>query len=111
MSIDLSDGTLARVQLLFPGEHQATAIEMIRERCAGNLRIGCKATPESLERIRFAVLKVSCGVLEQLDGAIRLAGLDWRDLLMEAEFAEDPDGHREWWPSSSHASSLERSSR
>jgi hypothetical protein len=56
------------------------------------------ATPESLERIRFAALKQSGGTLDGLAAAIRLAKTDWRDLLVAAELADDVDAHLAWLP-------------
>jgi hypothetical protein len=42
-----------------------------------------------MERVRFAVLKLSGGDLEKLRKAIKLAQTDWRDLLMAAGFGHD----------------------
>jgi hypothetical protein len=52
----------------------------------------------SLERIRFAALKLSAGNLEALRSAVGLANRDWRDLLMAAGFGRDVDAHRSWHP-------------
>jgi hypothetical protein len=52
--------------------------------------------PEELERIRFAVLKLSKGDTCEPDRAIELANCDWRDLLMEAGFSRDLDAHTTW---------------
>lgn len=40
-----------------------------------------------LERIRFAVIKLSDGNKDNLKNAIELAKTDWRDVLCSAEFA------------------------
>jgi hypothetical protein len=55
-----------------------------------------------LERCRFAALKLSCGQLEKLRGAIELAAKDWRDLLMAAGFGRDLEAHLRWLPSENH---------
>jgi hypothetical protein len=55
-------------------------------------------TPESLERLRFAALRVSAGTLVGLREALALARTDWRDLLMSAGFGYDVDAHAAWQP-------------
>ena len=49
-----------------------------------------------LERIRFAVLKLSEGDLTNFERAIELANTDWRDLLVSARFANDINAHNTW---------------
>jgi len=51
-----------------------------------------------MERIRFAVLKLSEGNIEKLVQGIELAQTDWRDLLMMAGFGEDVEAHDKWKP-------------
>lgn len=46
----------------------------------------------------MAVLKLSAGDLDELDHAVALAKQDWRDLLVAAGFANDPEAHRTWQP-------------
>jgi hypothetical protein len=97
--INLSPLTRRHVEALFPPEDVAPAERLLAEECAEALpAIAKPATPDSLERIRFAALRVSGGSLPRLREAIALARLDWRDLLMEADFADDPDAHRSWRP-------------
>ncbi|MDP3939643.1 MAG: hypothetical protein Q8R92_16120 [Deltaproteobacteria bacterium] len=36
--------------------------------------------------------------LAKLVDAIALAQTDWRDVLVGADFAEDPLAHESWWP-------------
>lgn len=50
------------------------------------------------ERVRFAALKVSNGDLKKLAQAIELANQDYRDLLVEAGFANHHEEHQRWWP-------------
>ena len=49
-----------------------------------------------LERIRFAVLKLSDGDVEKLDAAVNLAKTDWRDLLVAAGFGDSLTEHDCW---------------
>ena len=46
--------------------------------------------------MRFAALKVSNGKMGRLNEAVDLAKLDWRDLLVWAEFANDVQVHQKW---------------
>ena len=55
-------------------------------------------SPAEAERVRFAALKVSDGDLAKLAEAIELANQDYRDLLVSAGFAGDPEEHQRWWP-------------
>lgn len=66
--------------------------------CGTNLPFCEKSTPESLERIRFATLKLSKGSIRQLRESVDLAKMDWRDALVAAGFAESLTAHIEWVP-------------
>src|SRR5262249_48606989 len=48
-------------------------------------------------RLRFGALRLSRGELPALDDAIKLGRLDWRDLLMAADFG-DVGAHEAWVP-------------
>ena len=97
-SINLSTETQRRLEMLFPQEQRREATRLLSEECGNNLPF-CQDEDESgLERIRFAALKLSGGDLVRLRDAIQLAKTDWRDLLMAAEFADDPQAHRRWMP-------------
>lgn len=59
----------------------------------------CEKSDEfQLERVRFAVLKLSGGDLEKLRKAVKLAQTDWRDVLMAAGFGHDVNAHKSWSP-------------
>jgi hypothetical protein len=92
----LSAETIRRVNLLFRADDREAAKVLLQRECGNNL-VGFEYADESeLERIRFAALKVSNGSLQVLSDAIELAKQDWRDLLIGAEFGEDPHVHRRW---------------
>lgn len=57
---------------------------------------GSRDAPALVERIRSAAIRVSDGKLDALEQAIALAALDWRDLLVAAEFANDANAHLRW---------------
>ncbi len=96
--IQLSSGTLDRVNALFGPDDAPEAMELLERDCADNLPGLENDTPVTLERIRFAALKVSGGDLEKLVDAISLAQLDFRDLLMSAGFGYDVEAHLSWFP-------------
>jgi hypothetical protein len=56
------------------------------------------ASPEDVERIRVAALKLSGGNLDSLRAAIDLAKLDFRDLLMASGFGYSVNAHHDWLP-------------
>ena len=56
------------------------------------------AGSDQLERIRSAVVRISAGRVNDLSEAVRLAELDWRDVLVAAGFADDPAAHLHWQP-------------
>jgi hypothetical protein len=50
------------------------------------------------DRIPYAALRCSRGDLARLRAAIQLGRTDWRDLLVEAHFANDVHAHERWQP-------------
>jgi hypothetical protein len=94
-NVSLSEGTRTRLNALFAEADRGAAERLLVERCGSTLPF---STPSSLERIRFAALKVSEGDLAALRSAVKLANTDWRDLLVDAGFADDVDAHRAWFP-------------
>ncbi len=53
-------------------------------------------TVEVLERVRFSVIKLAMQGPRLFKVAAELFHIDTRDLLVEAEFADDPIAHEEW---------------
>jgi hypothetical protein len=98
MSVPLSDAVERRLALLFTGRGAEDARAALVDECAEKLPLCDATTPESLERIRIACLKLSGGHVTRLRAAIRDAQLDWRDVLMAAGFGHDVDAHSSWWP-------------
>jgi hypothetical protein len=94
----LSPDTERRLDALFVGADRHTAATLLVARCGANLPLWIPADPEGLERIRFAVLKLSGGDLGKLQEAVRIAQIDWRDVLVAAGFGHDPRAHEGWWP-------------
>jgi hypothetical protein len=94
MSAPLTTGTGQRIAILFrPNDIELISL-LLTDECGPNLT----QDSELLERIRFAVLKLSHGDLNALRRAIDLAKLDWRDVLVSAGFGDDIKAHGLWWP-------------
>jgi hypothetical protein len=100
-SVVLSQATQRRLEILFRPEDRAEASRLLVEKCGDNLPDHERSTAQSLERTRFAALKVSEGDLSRLRDAIQLANEDWRDLLSAAEFWRDTRAHERWFPKAS----------
>lgn len=94
--VPLSHGTAERLRALF-GRDREEAARLLEVDCAENLP-WTDASPGGLERVRFAVIKLSRGELERLQEAIELAKTDWRDALVAAGFADDVNEHLRWYP-------------
>lgn len=97
-NVPLSPATLSRLKALFSASEKAEAEQLLVELCGGNLPFLEDSDPASLERLRFAALKLSGGRLPELYSAVDLANTDWRDLLVEAGFAHDVEAHKSWFP-------------
>jgi hypothetical protein len=82
-AFQLTPGTLHRLDVLFlPGDREPA--KALLEQCES-------------ERLQFAALKVSDGNLARLESAVKLAQIDFRDLLMAADFGE-VEAHLKWQP-------------
>jgi hypothetical protein len=96
MALKLSQQTQMIVEKMFPNPAQPNVIKWLIEDCGTNLPF-CKDSDEhKMERIRFAVLKLSEGDSVKLLEAIELAKKDWRDVLVWSGFGNDLDAHHKW---------------
>lgn len=84
MTVPLTDATVDRIARSFPLQDQDLVAALLIEECGDNLTANPEFV-EFIERIRFAVLKLSRGDLNALGRAIDLAKLDWRDVLVAAD--------------------------
>ena len=98
--VPLSPETEARLEILFGPKRRDAARELLETECADNLPSHQSSDMFTLERVRFAVLKLSSGNLEDLRREVEAAKLDWRDTLMAAGFGGDVKAHELWRPSS-----------
>jgi hypothetical protein len=96
--IPLSSETQRRVDALFDGPARDAASELLITQCAANLPLWVNVDERGLERIRFAVLKLSNGDLTELRRAVQMAQVDWRDVLVAAGFGYSVRAHESWFP-------------
>ncbi|MFZ5891953.1 MAG: hypothetical protein ACOY0T_12935 [Myxococcota bacterium] len=89
--VPLSELNEAQVRAAFPETDADPAMRLLAEGITSVLD-----SPVLLERIRSAAIRVSGGTLSGLREAVALAQLDWRDLLMAADFANDVHAHLRW---------------
>jgi hypothetical protein len=97
-NVPLSEETRRRLEALFPEPSREAATKLLVEQCGDNLPTCELSGPRELERIRFAELKLSHGDPAELEQAVLLAQIDWRDVLMAAGFGHDVRAHESWWP-------------
>lgn len=98
----LSEETEKRIKILFSSNEQELVRALLVSECGNNLPGLQNANSKTMDRFRFAVLKLSDGDLSELDKALRLANTDWRDLLMAAGFGESLTAHESWLPEQNH---------
>jgi hypothetical protein len=90
----LTSGLTQRIAMMFRPDDIEFVSSLLTEECSSKLT----RFPVLLDRIRYAVLKLSGGDLDELRKAISLAQRDWRDALVAAGFAQSLDVHESWWP-------------
>ena len=96
MSLTLSPRTRQLTQIIFPEKHVQEAMQWLEDECGNNLPFCDQNDEYQMERIRFAVLKLSGGNIGKLLRAIDEAHMDWRDLFMAADFGYDIMAHEIW---------------
>ena len=95
----ISEETERRIALLFAPQDQQIVLTVLRDECGTNLPGLYNPEHGDIERIRFAVLKLSNGRLDKLEKAVEAAKIDWRDVLYWAGFGR-PGKHKSWLPRS-----------
>ena len=96
MPVDLTQRTKDVIARLFDPSMISKVEGFLADECGSNLPLYQPTTPEGLERIRFAVLKISNGNVDKLLEVISLAKHDWRDVLVWAGFANHLNAYNEW---------------
>jgi hypothetical protein len=80
--VEISTRLLSRIQLDFPN-HTKIVLDRL-----GALDGLVAQSGEDPERMLAAVVRLAAGRLDRLDQAIAMARLDWRDLLVAADLAD-----------------------
>ena len=93
--VPLSEGARQRLPLVFAPEDRRPAQQLLENECGAGIGDFGDA-PAAYDRVRFAAMKASHGRLEGLRRAVAMARTDWRDLLVEAGFADDATAYERW---------------
>jgi hypothetical protein len=93
--VPLSAATEERLNVLFPGPERGRAKEMLL-RLPGLPKVS--KNPDELDRIRFALLRLSNGSINELEEWIYELGSDYRTVLLESGFCHDVHAHESWFP-------------
>ena len=96
MAPGLSPRTKELIEILFRPQDVAEASQWLVDECGNNLPLCVKLDEYGMERIRFAALRLSQGNIRRLLRAIDEARMDWRDLLVAAEFGYYVHAHEAW---------------
>jgi hypothetical protein len=87
------------VEVAFPEKDRKDAADLLERECGDQVPFSADLKPADMERIRFAVIKLSKGHIREMPQWIKLARTDWRDLFMAADFGYHIDAHRKWFAS------------
>ena len=86
----LSGTTNALIEKIFPPEHREEVANILIYECGNNLRDHKWSNEHGLERIRFAVLKMSLGDVQRLRRAVKLAKRTGGKHLWEQDLKSQP---------------------
>jgi hypothetical protein len=93
--IKVGKDTKRKIQRLFSKKQWNLVEKMIVDECSENI---ISYSNGELERVRQGILKISNGDIKRLKDSIEWAKIDWRDILLTAGFAENPEAHKNWEP-------------
>ena len=96
MTPPLSRRTTQVVENYFSANHVADAVERLEQDCGHMIPFYEDADEFQMERVHFAIIKLSEGQINKMINAINEARIDWRDLFMAAGFGHDVKAHEEW---------------
>lgn len=97
---ELTAETKERVRAVFSPDDWHDVEDILLRRCGENLLTKYRTEHDEnlIERIRFAVLKVSNGSMSLLEQAVLKANSDWRDILWQSGFVKSTTEHLTWKP-------------
>jgi len=96
MAVDLTPRVQQVIAHFFEPATASFVENLLIEECGSNLPLYKPSTPEGLERVRLAVLKLGNGDQNKLLEAVLRAKRDWRDVLVWAGFGNDLEAHKKW---------------
>ncbi len=102
--IALSERTRSLISKMFSKSDGIVISDMLYRAVSANISFCANSSPEDMERIRFAILKMTKHSPLNLAVGIYLAQSDWRDLLMAAGFGDDATQHMIWYDEQMNAS-------
>jgi hypothetical protein len=91
---DLTPLVRAVLERRFRAVDRPTIASLLAEQCACTLPL--VREPAHAERIQLAVLKLAQGRVDALLYHLAQAQLDWRDVLVAADFGNDLQAHLRW---------------
>jgi hypothetical protein len=94
----VSRRTAEHIDAMFPPEQRGHVSAVLLTQCGNNLPGLERLSGIELERFHFAALKLSGGHVTELEAAVHLAQMDWRDMLVAAGFSDDLKAHLSWIP-------------
>ena len=97
MAIPLSQRTSRIAEILLQDSDRSRITSRLITETAENIPMWHDFTPEGMERIRFAVLKLIVQNPKNENIAFNHAQMDWRDIFMAAGFAESATEHESWY--------------
>jgi len=103
---ELRERTRHHLRTMFAPDDVGSVERILAERCGATLPGISPGHPDLIERIQLAAIRLSAGRLDGLNKAVDLAALDWRDLLVAAGFADDPNAYAHWKPRTLNAADL-----
>jgi len=92
----LSPATCQLVLRAFSPQDQREVAQALVSECADNLPFMEHQDEYGLEPVRFAVVKLSRGIVAEFRWWTNIAREDWPDVLAAAGFAGSPTAHQEW---------------
>lgn len=95
--IALSERTQKLIAKLFSRSDGVVISDLLYRAVSSNIPYFDNANSEEMERIRFAILKMTKQSPLNLAVGIYLAQTDWRDLLMSAGFGDDTSEYMTWY--------------
>jgi hypothetical protein len=95
--IPLSKKTKQAAEILLAEGVRSRVEERLVADTSEGIPLWQELTPEGLERIRFAVLKLIAQNPKNENIAFKYAKVDWRDLFMAAGFGESATEHERWY--------------